>query len=94
MSYDEKVSTYWPEFAQNGKHKVTVADVCRHSAGLFKLPVELEYEWTLTDNIKQNKIGKIIEESQYIKLPDELKGQYHHFTCDLITNEIFRRVEP
>jgi len=37
MSYDEKVSTYWPEFAQNGKDKILVKDVMRHEAGLHRL---------------------------------------------------------
>jgi CubicO group peptidase (beta-lactamase class C family) len=37
ISYDEKVSTYWPEFAQNGKENVTISDVLRHEAGLPKI---------------------------------------------------------
>jgi CubicO group peptidase (beta-lactamase class C family) len=41
LSYDEKVATYWPEFAQNGKENVTVADVLRHEAGLKQVPIEL-----------------------------------------------------
>ena len=37
LSYEEKVCTYWPEFAQNGKEGITVADVLRHESGLDKL---------------------------------------------------------
>ena len=34
VQYEEKVSTYWPEFAQGGKDEITVADVMRHSGGV------------------------------------------------------------
>lgn len=34
LNPDEKVSTYWPEFAANGKENVTVAMVMRHRSGL------------------------------------------------------------
>lgn len=43
LDYDKKVTTYWPEFGQNGKQNVTVADVMRHEAGLFKLPQPLSF---------------------------------------------------
>src|SRR5512132_3365697 len=35
LDYDERVGTYWPEFAQNGKEKVTVRQLLAHQAGLF-----------------------------------------------------------
>ena len=34
LDYDEKVSTYWPEFAQNGKGDILVCDVLRHDSKL------------------------------------------------------------
>ena len=37
LDYDEPVATYWPEFAQAGKHRITVADVLRHQAGLHNV---------------------------------------------------------
>jgi CubicO group peptidase (beta-lactamase class C family) len=30
LNYDEKVSKYWPEFAQNGKDDVKLCDVLRY----------------------------------------------------------------
>ena len=30
LDYDEKVSHYWPEFAQNGKENVTVKMLLNH----------------------------------------------------------------
>src|SRR5688500_17918696 len=35
LDYDERVATYWPEFAQNGKQDITVRQLLAHQAGLF-----------------------------------------------------------
>src|SRR5512134_2373399 len=35
LDYEERVSTYWPEFAQQGKEAVTVRQLLAHQAGLF-----------------------------------------------------------
>ena len=37
LDFDEKVCTYWPEFAKNGKENIKVCDVMRHEAGIHKL---------------------------------------------------------
>ena len=39
LNYNEKVATYWPEFAKHGKGEITVADVMRMEAGLEKFDV-------------------------------------------------------
>ena len=35
LDYEERVATYWPEFAQQGKDKITVRQLLAHQAGLF-----------------------------------------------------------
>ena len=35
LDYEERVATYWPEFAQHGKEKITVRQLLAHQAGLF-----------------------------------------------------------
>jgi CubicO group peptidase (beta-lactamase class C family) len=42
LDYDELVSKYWPEFAQNGKEKITVRQLLAHQAGLFALYASTE----------------------------------------------------
>lgn len=44
LDVDERVTTYWPEFAQSGKEDVTVRQLLSHQAGLALLdqPVDLE----------------------------------------------------
>lgn len=37
LDYEERVSTYWPEFAQQGKGTITVRQLLAHQAGLFAL---------------------------------------------------------
>lgn len=94
LDFDEKVATYWPEFAQNGKENITVADVLRHDAGLQGLSEPFEFSRASTENIKKNKIGEMIEKETTHFLPHNQTRCYHSITKDLITNEIFRRVEP
>jgi len=33
FDYDERISKYWPEFAQQGKDKITVRQLLAHQAG-------------------------------------------------------------
>jgi len=35
LNYEERVATYWPEFAQQGKQNITVRQLLAHQAGLF-----------------------------------------------------------
>ena len=37
ISLEEKVATFWPEFAQAGKEKITIAQLLSHRAGLAAL---------------------------------------------------------
>lgn len=102
LKYTDRVADHWPEFAQNGKHFITVADVLRHECGLTSLREPMETNWLKTEAIKQNKIGQIIETDSPIWLSDEkisdpenARERYYHGTeRDWVTNEIFRRVEP
>ena len=92
ISYDEKISTYWPEFGQNDKNDVTVADLMRHEAGLASLENPPKIEDTWTENIKKNSIGSIIEKAK-CTYPANGKREYHAITRGWIANEVFRRVD-
>lgn len=92
LSYDEKITKYWPEFGQNGKENVTVADLMRHESGLAQLNTPVSLENTLRENIKKNAIGAIIETDKQ-EFPADGKREYHAITRGWIANEIFRRVD-
>jgi hypothetical protein len=55
------VSFYWPEFGQNGKQNILISDILRHDASIDLLPEAIDIEWGSQKNIKDNKIGKVIE---------------------------------
>ena len=37
LAYDKPIADYWPAFAQNGKHSITLRHVLSHEAGLYHL---------------------------------------------------------
>lgn len=93
IDYDERVSNYWPEFAQENKGHVTVKDALRHESGLEKFDAPIPLADCQSESIKQNSIGKVIEKQRQHFAPDTSRA-YHGITRDWVTNEIFRRVEP
>ena len=42
LDYEERVCTYWPEFAQQGKERITVRQLLAHQAGLYALDEPLD----------------------------------------------------
>jgi CubicO group peptidase (beta-lactamase class C family) len=95
LDYDAKITHYWPEFAKQGKQNLTVAELMRHEAGLAAFNVSLEPADLLTENIKQNKVGRIIEDHPQTYRPaGESRRDYHAITRGWIVNEVFRRIDP
>lgn len=95
MNFNDRVADYWPAFANGGKGELLIADVMRHEAGLAALQVSVDPDDLLTSNIKQNRIGRVIEEqaSRY-REGDNSRREYHAITRGWIVNEIFRRIDP
>jgi len=52
LDFDERVTTYWPEFGKNGKENLTVSDIMRHEGGLHRLHKILQIEDVYPENIK------------------------------------------
>lgn len=95
LNYDAKVAQYWPEFGAEGKHDLTVADLMRHEAGLAAFDVSFEAKDLLRENIKQNKVGNVIENHvQKFREGEDKQREYHAVTRGWIVNEVFRRVDP
>ena len=92
LGYNDKICQHWPEFGQNDKQDITVADLMRHEAGLAYLASPINVEDTLTGNIKRNAIGSIIEREK-CHYPKTGKREYHSLTRGWIANELFRRVD-
>jgi hypothetical protein len=95
LRYEAKISDYWPEFGANGKDGLTVAELMRHEAGLAAFDVSLDPKDLLTENIKQNNVGRVIEgHTQKFRKGDGSRREYHAITRGWIINEVFRRVDP
>ena len=95
LDYSARISSYWPEFAANGKEALTVADLMRHEAGLAAFNTSLTPEDLHAENLKKNPIGKIIE-GHPATFPHGWEGnrEYHAITRGWVANEVFRRVDP
>jgi CubicO group peptidase (beta-lactamase class C family) len=95
LDYKAKIVDYWPEFGENDKGSLTVADLMRHEAGMAAFNTGLDPKDLLTENIKQNKVGQVIER-QPLRFPSGgvNKREYHAITRGWVVNELFRRVDP
>ena len=60
FKYDDKVAQYWPEFAQNGKAGMTIADVLRHDAGLQQFDENFTLEDTADQANPDGNMSRII----------------------------------
>jgi len=92
IDYETRISDYWPEFGQKGKEKQTVADLMRHEAGLPNAG-PMGVEDCLAENIRQNKVGRVLEGSEQ-EWPLDGRRQYHALSRGWIANEVFRRAHP
>lgn len=88
VDYDEKVSTYWPEFAQAGKSNITVRQVMSHQSGLYHIRQMIDRADRMLD--WQHMI-EAIEKTRPAHPPGTRTG-YHGLTYGFIVGEIIQRV--
>jgi CubicO group peptidase (beta-lactamase class C family) len=88
VDYDERVATYWPEFAQNGKENITVRHVLSHSAGLHRLRSVIDSAHHMLD--WDHMVGALAAEPPAYE-PGTQCG-YHALTYGWLVGEIVRRV--
>jgi CubicO group peptidase (beta-lactamase class C family) len=89
LDYDERVATYWPEFAQNGKGAVTVRQLLAHQAGLSGLDVRLSAR-LLADH---DAVAEALAAQTPAWEPGRRQG-YHALTIGWYESELIRRVDP
>jgi CubicO group peptidase (beta-lactamase class C family) len=87
IDFYEKVSKYWPEFAQNGKESVEVRHIMSHSAGLSGLD-EPVTEAQLYD---RDYIASLLAAQAPWWTPGSQSG-YHALTQGQLQGEIVQRV--
>jgi CubicO group peptidase (beta-lactamase class C family) len=89
LDYEERVCTYWPEFAQHGKQKITVRQLLAHQAGLFALDVPMDRS-LLTD---LDRLAMVLARQKPAWEPGTRQG-YHAITLGFYESELLRRVDP
>ncbi len=94
LAYDARIADHWPEFAENGKGELTVSDLMRHECGLAAFETSIHPEDLHVENIKQNRVGAIIERHPVRFRKKGGPREYHAVTRDWIANELFRRADP
>ncbi|MDY6801256.1 MAG: serine hydrolase domain-containing protein [Bacteroidota bacterium] len=89
LDYNKKISTYWHEFAQNGKEDITVKQLLAHEAGLCLVDEKFE----ITDLRDFDYITEIMARQKPLWEPGEKHG-YHLATMGMNMNELIWRVDP
>jgi CubicO group peptidase (beta-lactamase class C family) len=89
LDYDEKVASYWPEFAQAGKENITVRQLLSHQAGLSGLDRPLNSK-TIADH---DALAAVIAGQRPAWEPGTRHG-YHGISLGWYEGELIRRVDP
>ncbi|KAF8960954.1 hypothetical protein BGZ46_001466 [Entomortierella lignicola] len=90
LNYDDKVSKYWPEFAQNGKEDVRLVDFMVHESGVFYLDGR-DLSWdTLKD--KEKFSDRLAKQPHYFG--GKTARAYQAVSRGWYLNEIVQRVDP
>jgi CubicO group peptidase (beta-lactamase class C family) len=89
LDYEVRVSTYWPEFAQQGKETVTVRQLLGHQAGLFAFdePVDRDIVADL------DRLAVVLARQKPAWKPGTRQA-YHAITLGFYEGELLRRVDP
>src|SRR6185295_6091753 len=89
LDYDERVCSYWPEFAQQGKEQITVRQLLAHQAGLFAFdePVDRSVVADL------DRLAALMARHKPAWEPGTRQA-YHALTLGFYEGELIRRVDP
>jgi CubicO group peptidase (beta-lactamase class C family) len=85
--YDAPIAEFWPEFAQNGKEKVTIRHALTHTAGIPGLPSDVTPE----EVCDWDRICARVAGLEPWWEPGT-KTAYHAYTFGFILGELVRRV--
>jgi len=86
LAYDQRVADVWPEFAAHGKHRVTLADVLVHTAGVPGLWPEI----TPDELCNWDRVCAFIADEPPWWPPGTMTG-YHALTFGFVLGETVRR---
>src|SRR5688572_5971809 len=89
LDYEERIATYWPEFAQNGKDKITVRQLLAHQAGLFAFDERIDRS-VVAD---LDRLAVVLARQTPEWAPGTRQA-YHGITLGYYEGELLRRIDP
>src|SRR5215471_4933670 len=89
LDYEERVCTYWPEFAQQGKGAITVRQLLAHQAGLFAFDEPVD-----RDTVADLDRLAVVLARQKPAWPAGMRQAYHALTLGFYEGELMRRIDP
>jgi CubicO group peptidase (beta-lactamase class C family) len=89
LDYDAPVSDYWPEFAQNGKQRITVRMLLAHQAALFGFDSTVTRE----DFEDPGRLADMLARQRPAWEPGTRQA-YHALSLGFYQGELLRRIDP
>jgi CubicO group peptidase (beta-lactamase class C family) len=89
LDYEERVSTYWPEFAQQDKGRITVRQLLAHQAGLYALDETVDRR-VVAD---LDRLAIVLARQKPAWEPGTRQA-YHAITLGYYESELLRRIDP
>lgn len=89
LDYDEKVATYWPQFAQQGKENITLRQLLSHQAGLCIIDDPLDAKILADPDLLASATAR-----QKPAWEPGTKHGYHGISLGWYQGELVRRVDP
>jgi CubicO group peptidase (beta-lactamase class C family) len=89
LDYDERVCSYWPEFAQQGKDRITVRQLLAHQAGLHILDEPVTR--SLVEDL--DRLAAVLARQRPVWEPGTRQA-YHAITLGFYESELLRRIDP
>jgi CubicO group peptidase (beta-lactamase class C family) len=89
LDYDKRVCSYWPEFAQQGKERITVRQLLAHQAGLFAFDEQADRN--LVADL--DRLAVVLARQKPAWEPGARQA-YHAISLGYYEAELLRRVDP
>ncbi len=89
LDYEERVCTYWPEFAQEGKERITVRQLLAHQAGLFAINERVDR--SIVADL--DRLAVVLARQKPAWEPGTRQA-YHALSLGFYEGELLRRVDP
>lgn len=89
LDYEAPVASYWPEFGQRGKERITIRQLLAHQAGLYALDVPVDR--ALAADL--DRLALVLARQRPAWEPGTRQG-YHGITLGWYEGELLRRLDP